>query len=167
MPVFDPARQVGVAGSGIGERLFARLAAGLGRHDLGPVAVVLVLDDQRDGCARRAPGPHPAEKLRLVGLDHHAAAPPVAALPLAEPGIDVAPPQRQLRGQPFDDGRQLRPVRLPGGQIPHAGTVALGSERRRGAAQTARSGRAEEKRRLEAGPIGAEGEGEVSGRRCP
>ena len=121
--VFDAAAQVGVTGPGVGQRLLARLPARFRRHDLGPVTVVLVDDHQRDRGSGGAPGPDTRDDLRLVRLDHHAPPAPVTALTPAQPGIDVTLLQSQLRRQPLDDGRELRPVRFTGGQKSHPRTL--------------------------------------------
>src|SRR4029077_748055 len=56
-----------------------------------------------------------SDDLRLVVLDLHPPAPPVAVLPPGKIAIDARPIEPHTRRHPGDDDGELRPVRLAGG----------------------------------------------------
>jgi hypothetical protein len=98
--------------------LLDRLLDGPGVHALGPVLVVAVGDQQRDGTAQRAPVPDAGPDLRAVGFDLH---PPPTAMPelaARQVAVDVAGSDLEARGQPLDHGHEAGAVRLAGRREP-------------------------------------------------
>jgi len=113
--VLEHPRQVGVAGSQTGDRLW-RVALGAGRHLLGPVGVVAILEHERDGAADRQATADAAQDAGFVHLDLLSATPAVAALAAAEVAAQVVGRELQSRWKPFDDDGELGAMRLPGGE---------------------------------------------------
>jgi hypothetical protein len=114
MPVvLEASREVGVSGARPGEGL-GRLGHDAGRHPIEPVLVVAVQHRDGDGPAECLAAAHPDEELDPVGLDLHAAAAPVPALPAGEVHVDVLGQEREPRGDPLDDRGEPRAVGFPG-----------------------------------------------------
>src|SRR5204862_3311532 len=99
---------------------------GIGRHDVAPVLVVAVADDEADGAAERPAVPHAGEDLDLVALDLHAPAAAVAALAALEVGVDGRPVHGQARRQSVHDHGERGPVGLAGGQEAQATNIPPG-----------------------------------------
>src|ERR1041385_141573 len=121
MVVFENAVQVRVARArlGHGDRFVAVLRRG--RHLLGPVLPVAVLDSERNGRAERLAPADAGTDRRLVFFDQHPASAAVALLPAPEIAIDPREVDREARGHAVNDGREARPVRFPRGKITQHG----------------------------------------------
>jgi hypothetical protein len=86
-----------------------------GVHPLLPVAVVAVVDPQRNRAAERPPVAHAGDDVGAVLLDFHA---PAATVPELTPGqvaVDVVGTQLEAGRQPLDDRREARAVGLARG----------------------------------------------------
>ena len=85
-------------------------------HLAGPVDVVLVLEDQRDGAADRVAAAHAADDPGDVGLDLLTSATAVTALPAGKVAAKVLLGDLETCRQTFDHNRELGSMRLPRGQ---------------------------------------------------
>ena len=112
--VLQHARQVGVAGAGLGEDGGRR--TGIGRHLLGPLGPLGVGDHDGHRRAEGAAVADTADQGDLVGLEAHAGAPPVAQPASGQLVGDVGGLDRQAGGQALDDDDQGAAVRLAGSQ---------------------------------------------------
>jgi hypothetical protein len=103
--VLERAGEIGVAGPRVleGPALLGFRRLRLRGHHVGPVRVILVADEERDGAAERLAVADPGKDLDGVGLDLHAPAAAVAALTAPQVGVDGRPIHGEPGGQAFDD----------------------------------------------------------------
>ena len=110
--VLEHAGQIRVSRPRARDGLRLAAIARVDRHLLHPVLEVLVLDYESDRAAERAAEADPGNDPRLVALDRHPAAPPVAFLPAREVVIEA----RQVDFEPgrnaLDHRDQFRSVRF-------------------------------------------------------
>ena len=84
-------------------------------HRRFPVLEIAIADDDRDRRAERLAAANAADDLDLIVLDLHPPAAPVAVLAPRHVAIDPLTVEPHARRHAGDDDRQLRAVRLAGG----------------------------------------------------
>ena len=117
-PVLEGAGEVRVAGPRVAQPapLAGGVRLGLRRHDVFPVLVVLVADQQRHRAAERAAVAHAREHLGRVLLDLHAAAAAVAALAAPQVGVDPLALDGDSRRKALDHDAERGSVRFARGE---------------------------------------------------
>ena len=95
-----------------GTRIFWLHIEWLGRHYLGPMDKIVILDHQRDRRAERFAVPNPRQDLDRIGLDLHPPAAAIALLPPPELVIYCIDVNRQTCRKAFDNGDQSLTVRF-------------------------------------------------------
>src|SRR5207248_2992977 len=115
-PILLHARQVGMTGTRLGERLLG--TTGSGRHLLLPFRPLSVADLDSHRRAERASVAHAAQDRHVVALEPHARPPPEPETPPGELLLDLLHGDRQPGGQPFDHDYQRATMRLASSEEP-------------------------------------------------